>query len=278
MNVGNQVHLALEAWYGYRLDPLAVLRWSYEDVIARRPEHAPQLRKDLDLALAMVEGYTQWVAETAVDAGLEVVATEHEVRHDVTLPNGEIVTWLAKLDLLVKRHDDGRLMFRDFKTVGDFMKSTALLLDQQMRFYAMLQGLIHRDPSMRVDGALYMMLRRSKRTARAAGPFYRQDEVLYNRHDLNSTYQRAIAVSQEIMRARHALDDRAAGKSRRDHHSIVYPNPTDYCTWGCAFYAQCHLMDDGSRWVDAINAEFTRGEPYRYYSTERIQMVLDALG
>lgn len=277
MNVGNQVHLALEGWYGYKLDPLQVLRWSYEDVISRRPEHESQLRKDLDLALAMVEGYLQWAEETAVDAGLEVLATEHEVTHDVALPGGVTVTWRAKLDQLIRRESDGRLLFRDFKTVGAFEKANALLLDQQMRFYAMLQGLLHRDGSKRVDGALYLMLKRSKRTARARGPFYEQVEVLYNKHDLNSTYLRAIAVSEEIMQARRRLSGSLDSQYSGDHHYTMYPNPTDYCTWGCHFFTQCHLMDDGSRWEAAVSAEFTRGEPYRYYSTERIQQVISAL-
>lgn len=619
VNIGSQVHLALEAYYGYGLDPLAVLRWSYHDVINRHPESERQLQKDLDMASAMTEGYLEWLAETGTDSGLEIVDAEHEVTHDVTLPDGTVVTWRGKLDLLVRRMDDGRLAFRDFKpqpltehvltpsgwvfmgdlqagdhvldhigqaqrvqavydrgeddvykisfndgsavratadhpwlaapyngavlrvmttaeltrgsvlskfspreddhdislplepyllgawlangdrsgngvsdgepatltaldtgpvtrdtrpghqntyyvrlpacireslrslgllgryskerfipplyftasykqrlalfhglmdgdgafnpkarktasystvsqnlaedvanltrslggwakvwvrpvpnytgtvtkgvvirtsfnpflhvkhafawdklrndnataraagamsasgkrrlrgwpeerkivqsveydgrepvrciqvdspdhlyvttsytvthnTVGSFEKANALLLDPQMRFYVMLQALMHPVRSQRVDGALFMMMKRSKRTQRATGPFYQQAEVSYNTHDLNATWLRALSVTIEIVSARRRLSGEVTGKHAADHHFTVYPNPGDYCAWGCPFYSVCHLLDDGSRWEDAVSARFEHGDPYRYYSTERIIQVLTAFG
>jgi hypothetical protein len=269
VTIGSQIHLAMEAWYGHSIDPLAVLNWSYRDVIAMRPEFEKPLMKDLDMALAMVEGYLQWAAETGVDAGLEVVAAEHVVAYEIPLTDpGLSVVLRAKLDLLFRRRSDGRLLLRDWKTVGTFRKADALLLDQQMRFYVMLQALSHRDPRDRIDGVLYLMMRRSKRTVRATGPFYAQEEVSYNRHDLNSTYQRARQVVSEIVLAHTQLD---AGV---DHHAIAYPNPGDYCSWGCAFRSICPMFDDGSRVEEAITARFEKGDPYRYYSAERIERVL----
>jgi PD-(D/E)XK nuclease superfamily len=265
VHIGGNIHLALEGMYGYNLNPLRVLRWAYDEAILLKPDHEPQLRKDLDMALAMVEGYVQWAAETGLDVGLTTVATEHEVTHPVTLHDGTVVEWRGKLDLLVRRQSDMRLLLRDFKTVGAFDKANALLLDTQMRFYALLHALANPNPRTRVDGALFLMIKRSKRTARATGPFYEQAEVSYNRHDLNSTYQRARAISQEIVTMRRRLD---AGE---DHHDACWASPSDFCTWGCQYFKVCSLFDDGSRVDAALEAEYQRSDPYQYYDTSRIK-------
>lgn len=272
VHVGSHTHLALEGYYGYNLDALQVLRWSYDDIVAQQPDYEKELRKDFDMASAMVEGYLQWAAETGLDVGLNVAGTEHELIYPVTLPSGQLVTWRAKLDLLMRRESDNRLLLRDWKTVGDFGKANALILDQQMRFYAMLQALVNPDPARRVDGAQYLMMKRSKRTARATGPFFQLAEVSYNRHDLNSTYLRAIAISQEILVARQRLE---AGE---DHRYVCYPTTSDFCTWGCAYYKICNLFDDGSRSEAALAAEYEHVEPYHYYDTSRIQRAVVALG
>lgn len=278
VHVGSHVHLALEGWYGYRLDPLQVLRWSYDDVIAQRPEHTQQLQKDYDLAEAMIDGFMSWAAAEGIDAGLEVIATEHEVSYPLELPDelGPVIL-RAKLDQLVRRESDGRLLFRDWKTVGGFEKAHALLLDQQMRFYALLQGLIHRDGRQRADGALYVMLKRSKRTARAAGPFYQQLEISYNRYDLNSTYLRALSIASDIVETTRDLTGEPRRRHAADPRFSCPPNPTDFCSWGCQFFQICHMFDDGSRVADALAAEYVQADPLRYYDTSRIQRAVAAL-
>lgn len=278
VHIGSHIHLALEGYYGYGLDPLQVLRWSYEDVISQQPEYERDLRKDLDLAEAMTDGYITWVQNEGIDAGLTTVATEHEVTYTTHLPHAGVdVTWRGKLDLLMQRKSDGRYLLRDFKTVGDFGKANALLLDQQMRFYAMLLAFEYPDARERFTGALYMMIKRSKRTARATGPFYQQAEVAYNSNDLNSTYLRALAVSEEIAEARRQLSGTSESKFGINHRFTCYPNPTDFCTWGCQFYKICPLFDDGSRVDDALTAEYRRGDPYYYYESSRIERARQAL-
>lgn len=267
--LGTRVHLALEAWYGHGIDPIEALVWIYEMQCLDRPDFVPELMKELDLAKAMVEGYVQWLDDEAVDVSLETVDVERELRHEVQTYLGP-VTLRAKLDQLVRRRTDGALLLRDFKTVGSLSKADRLVLDQQMRFYSMLLAL--KFPQHRVDGALYTMLKRSKRTVRAAPPFYQQVEISYNRHDLNSTYLRVTAVAGAILEAHLRLD---AGD---DHHSIVYPTPSDYCDWGCPFSRVCPLMDDGSRWEAALRANFNLGDPYRYYEHDTIQQLVADLG
>ena len=271
VHVGGNLHLALEGHYGYNLDALAVLRWAYDELIAQHPGNERDLRKDLDMATAMTEGYLQWAAETGLDAGLNTIATEHEVVNDITLPDGTPVQWRAKLDLLMRRESDGRILLRDFKTTGTMEKAATLILDTQMRFYAMMQALAHPDPASRVDGAQYLMIKRSKRTARATGPFFECAEVSYNKHDLNAAYLRSLAISQEIVMARRRLD---AGENPL---YVVYPTPGDFCSWGCAFRMACPLHDDGSRVEDILTAEFTEQDAYLYYDTSRIERAVAAL-
>lgn len=267
--LGTRIHLALEAWYGYDIDPLEALTWIYEMASLERPDFVVELGKELDLARAMVEGYLQWLDDEGADVILETVDVERELKLELRTNQGSAIL-RAKLDQLVRRRTDGALLLRDFKTVGDLSKADQLVLNQQMRFYSMLLALLH--PEHRVDGALYTMLKRSKRTVRARPPFYQQVEINYNKHDLNSTFQRVTMVVAEILAAHKALD---AG---HDHHLAVYPTASDYCGWGCPFSRVCPLMDDGSRWEAALAANFTRGDPYSYYGHDTIERLVADLG
>jgi hypothetical protein len=270
-HIGGNLHLALEGHYGYGLDALQVLRWAYDELIEQHPDNERDLRKDLDLASAMIEGYLQWAAETGLDVGLSTIATEHEVVNNVTLPDGTPVSWQSKLDLLMRRESDGRVLLRDWKTVGSFEKAATLILDTQMRFYAMMQALAHPDPASRVDGAQYLMIKRSKRTSRATGPFYELAEVSYNKADLRSTYLRALAISQEIVITRRRLDD---GENTL---YAVYPTPSEFCSWGCDFREVCPMLDAGDRAEDKLAVEYVESEPYLYYDTSRINRAVAAL-
>jgi hypothetical protein len=272
VHIGGNIHLALEGYYGYSLDALSVLHWAYDELISQHPDEEKALRKDLDLAIAMTEGYLQWAAETGLDVGLNTIATEHEVTHHVTLPDSTPVGWRAKLDLLMRRESDGRVLLRDFKTVGTFEKAATLILDTQMRFYAMMQALAHPDPAARVDGAQYLMIKRSKRTARAIGPFYELAEVTYNKADLNATYLRSLAVSQEIVQARRRLD------TGENPLYVCYPTPSEFCSWGCSYRNVCPMFDAGDRAEDALAADFSEQNPYLYYDTGRIERAVTALG
>src|SRR5215813_8490345 len=66
--LGIRVHTSLEGLYGYQADPLKVLELLYRTAIEGHPQFEPELRKEWDLALAMVSGYMEWVLAEAVDA------------------------------------------------------------------------------------------------------------------------------------------------------------------------------------------------------------------
>lgn len=146
-------------------------------------------------------------------------------------------------------------------TVGDLQAPVITLpQNEQMLHYHLLEFLTSEDGDERCDGALYNMLRRVKRSARAKPPFYDRVEVRHNVYELDSYKQRAFAVSREILRTVEALD-------RGEHHlDVAYPSPTNNCRWDCDFFAICNMIDDGSRGVnDMINALYKTGDPRDRY-------------
>ena len=272
MHLGSCVHLALEAYYGYGIDPLAALNWAYSDDIFLHPECEEVLEKELNLARIMVEGFVNWVAAEGLDAGLDVLATEVPVEHRIEI-DGQGVILKGKLDQLARRKSDGALLARDFKTVGSLAKATQLRSSSQLKFYALIQALSapQTETGEIVAGGEYLLLARTKRTDRATPPFYARVEVPLNKHELNAQYQMTMALVREILQAKKSLQ---AGD---DHHEVVYPHFGDWCGWGCNFTAECSFMDDGSRWQDALAGNFVQRDKLAYYSTDRITSLRAAL-
>lgn len=266
--LGINVHLALEGYFGYNLDPLAVLRVIYHETVAQHPEAEVDIAKEAAYALTMVSGFMDWVAETGMEAEYDVIATEGEVSYELDLGDGQHVLLRGHIDQVVQRRgQDAARLVRDFKTVGSLIKADELQRDEQMRFYAMLQWLRAAERDERVDGVLYTMLLRSKRTTRATPPFYATVPIHYNEHDHRSMLSRVRTVAREAIHVQQLLE------LGEDHHAIAYPNPSNYCGWGCPFRYVCTLADDGSRFEDALASNFVQVDPYGYYGTDRIDHV-----
>lgn len=275
-NLGIAVHLALEGYYGHDLDPLAVLDAHYTLLIEAHGDRVHELLAERAYAMTMVRGFLQWAELEGVDAEFEVVGTEADVAHAVTLIPGPTrdleVTLRGRLDQVVRRRGgDEALLLRDFKTVSAFIDDEVLQRDEQMRFYALLQWLNAQDAGDRVDGALYTMLLKSKRTDRATPPFYATKQVRYNVNDYRSMLARVKRVALEIISTTRELDEGA------DHRETAYPNPGDRCKW-CAFARVCTMADDGSRFEDALAGTYVMGDPMGHYANARIDQVKEHLG
>jgi hypothetical protein len=211
----------------------------------------------------MVEGYVQWMQEQGDDANLRVIAPETELS---ALVEGEVagehVAFRArgKLDVRLRRVTDGVHLFEDHKTVGNFADRVKVLRqDPQMLHYHLLEFLNAAEGDTRCDGALYNMLRRVKRTAKAKPPFYERVEVHHNTIEIESYRRRLLGAARDIMRAQRELDAGA------DPLTVAYPNPTGDCSWDCDFYAVCHMFDDGSRVEDALTALYVIQDPMARY-------------
>lgn len=269
--LGTRIHAALEAYYGYDIDPVAAIAVIYEAERVARPDHVVALTAEQDWATIMVSGFMEWAAETGLDEEYETVATERAVEVPILLTNGEMAIVSGKLDQIVRRRLDGAFLVRDWKTVSTLHKADMIVLDEQMRIYSWL--LTAASDGMRVDGALYAMLLRSKRTARATGPFYEQVHINYNGRDHASMFYRLRGVLDEMDRVTRQL---AQGT---DHRLAVYPNPMlDRCSWDCTYKNVCSLFDDGSRAEDAMRGNFVQRDPYDYRNDGLIDTVKRAFG
>lgn len=270
--LGTRIHAALEAYYGYNIDPCSALGVIYDHERALHPESVPELTGEQDWAMIMVSGYMEWAAETGIDEEYDVVAVERTVEVPILLTNGQMAIVTGKLDQIVRRKFDGALLVRDWKTVGSLHKADLIVLDEQMRIYSAL--LTTASDGMRVDGALFAMLLRSKRTARANGPFYEQVHISYNGSDHVNMMTRLRGVLDDMDRVTRQLQSGAV-----DHRVAAYPNPMlDRCNWDCDYKHVCALFDDGSRAEDAMRGNFVKRDPYGYRNNDLIDTVKAAFG
>lgn len=277
MQLGTRVHTALEALYGYDLDPLMVLAVIYAAEIEQHPDHETELRKEWDLANAMVGGYMEWALSEGKDADYRVVATEQEIR--VPLPQVDGVDLRGQLDQIMMEISSGFLKFRDWKTADGFDMHSLVELNPQFRLYAVLMHLRAgtrpgEDPQGRQVpmGGLITTLRRCKRTERSKPPYYQTDPLNYNPEQLDATLIGAQQTCREIMSARAALDwagPQDMATFNRIQRGMLRPVPvTTDCKWRCeASRGLCVGMDDGSDWVGMLfrSGRWVQGDPYAHY-------------
>jgi len=271
--IGTRLHLALQAHY----DPTdgrdaltafeEALRADLEGIDQEeRPFDYSDLVKEGDLCRAMIEGYVQWLEETGNDSDLEVLAAEDAARAKLS----DDVEILSKIDVRVRQRSDGARLAMDHKSVGSLTQPIKLLqLDTQMLTEHLVEYL---DSGMetRVDGVLYNMLRKVKRTASAKPPFYGREPVRHNLEELRNHWRHVKRIADEILAAHDALD---AGVN---HQDLCYPSPmNNRCEWDCDFFAVCALCDDGSDIEGALADHFEVVDPLRRYADERVQSLLE---
>jgi hypothetical protein len=281
-SVGDRIHRALQQWYvpdgQPRVDPRNALErvivedWTKIAQLARERQLedeqlgvlAKEFADSTNLERAMIEGYVQWLEETGADAELRVIASETPLMAKLEDASGRPIALIGKLDVRVKRVTDDVSLVLDHKTVGD-LKSPAVTLPQneQMLHYMLLEWLNSDEGEKRCDGALYNMLKRTKRSSRATPPFYDRIEVRHNPYELAAYRRRMLAASSNIMDAIERLD---AGDS---HFDVVYPSPRGECKWDCDFFAICNLFDDGSAGTeDMINVLYKTVDPRDRYDVK----------
>jgi hypothetical protein len=277
--VGDRIHRALRWMYlgdtAQRVDALVALEvlidrdrtaladryGSWDHVPA---ETAQQFVREADLERLMITGYLEWLAETGADSELEFIGSEEYVEADLPdVPDAPApVKIAARLDARVRRVSDGVRMFLDHKTNVDFGAAARTLpLDEQMMMYILVEQLQHGADDY-VAGALYNMIKRSKRTAAAKPPFYKRVEVRHNSIEMANFMTRLRGTIRDVLRTTAQLDAGA------DHRLVVYPRPSRDCTWKCQFFSVCGAMDDGSHVEAMIKAHFQVGDPTGYYAKQ----------
>jgi len=272
--IGDRLHRALRWHYHPDLTQRRDVRDALEQIIkidthALTEHHAPDIvplsletkfRQEADLERVMVAGYVEWLAETGADAEFIVTGAEEYVEVPLELPDGTVVRLVGRLDARMRRIGDGALLFMDHKSVGGFDGPTRVLtLNEQMKTYLVIETLLNHDPDVRVDGAIFNMLRRSKRTPTARPPFYMRVEVRHNVVSIGNFTRQLQTVITRIEEVRRALDE---GTHFRQ---VIYPTPAQDCTWSCDFLPLDTLIDDGSHWEAMAQTFFQVGDPTGYY-------------
>lgn len=288
--IGTWVHKALQMWYvpdgEVRTDPREALERVLLEINTIVTQHATALatnaddggfaaetivqafRKDADLSRAMVDGYVEWLQSTGSDSTYHVIAPEQKITapipFEVAYP--EPVQIVGKLDVRLLRTSDNVRLFMDHKTVASIDRATKMLyMNEQMLHYLLLEHLqylsnpVGAEDSF-VDGALYNMLRKVKRTGNAKPPFYQRVEVRHNNHEIHSYVQHLTGTVREMLATETQLNN-----SIGEHQVLAPPSPRDDCTWSCDFYSVCPLFDDGSRAEDFVSQYFEEVGHLDYY-------------
>jgi hypothetical protein len=259
--LGSRVHEALDQYYSKGVPLLKAYSDLVENdrlLVADQMFGMETLEKEAELGRVMLEGYLEWVEENGIDAELEMISTEEQIT--APLFGGE-VELTGKLDMRVRRKADGVRLFRDFKTVGGSLSDFANLapMNEQILTYMLLES-TKADEAERVEGGIFTMLKKVRRTAAAKPPFYDQITVRHNVFALRSFWNRIHGTIADLMRVRKSLDEGEA------HAYVAYPRPTRDCKWKCQFFAICPLFDDGSAAEEALSDMFVEGDPYGYYN------------
>jgi RecB family exonuclease len=296
MQLGTRVHTALEAYYGYQLEPVSVLGLLYSILMSEHPEDEHELKQEMTLAIIMVSGYLEWLAETGADSDLQVVATEADVQ--VPLPGApDHVILRARLDQVSIRASDGTLRFMDYKTSDSMSQHETLARNPQFRFYSLVQMLAagHGEPvpgmQLRPDRPVVMggqitTLRRVKRTGASKPPYYARNDFRYNMDQLSSTLDRTRQIALEIMNARGNLDAAYQHGGPLDQvnflqRTLLRPVPIERdCDWRCPFAAGlCDAMDDGSDWPGILvsSGKYTQADPYARYSQDPLREIREKI-
>jgi hypothetical protein len=154
----------------------------------------------------------------------------------------------------------GVLTHNTSRNLSDFDKTSHMTT--QLKLYMMLDKLINDNPDSRIDGGIYRLLKKVKRTARATPPFYRDVYVHHNDFTLRSFWFQLQGVLAAILGVKDALD---AGGDPMVH---AYPSPTRDCSWKCPAFHLCPMFDDGSDVEAALSDQFEVSDPYAYYHKE----------
>jgi len=266
--IGNRVHDALADYYDpeLRRDPVTTVNMTEARDLETAPQHEDDIRKECGLARLMVEGYVEWLAETGADQALTLV--EAERARKAPLGADRDVTLLSKLDAKVHHDEFGQFLNLEHKTVGSLKQhlpelriNSQVLTEHLVEFLALLEEGYSRDEAQgRAGGVLFNLLLKSKRTARAKGPFYDRIHVKHSMSELRHHWMHVVAIADEIRATETALD--AGG----DPHFLCPPSPNSDCSWSCPFFRLCPNVDDDADHEGQIADQFEVRDPLERYA------------
>lgn len=269
LTLGIRIHNALEAFYVTGENPVDEyerLQRVDNKLFAESPDAAfekkvKDFNNEAELGRIMLEGYMEWMAETNPDSDIEIIGAEKKL--STRLEMDPRVELMGKTDLKVKRTSNGRHALLDHKTAASFNSYYETShMSEQLMLYVILEKMdtVNGDPH--VDGGIYNLLKKVKRSGTAKPPFYERLDIRFNDKQLESFWIRTMGTVRDIMDLRDKLD---AGE---DHRFYAYPSPTKDCTWKCPFFSVCSMFDDGSSAEAYLEEYFEQGDPHARYEEE----------
>lgn len=264
--LGTRIHNALEAYYAKgehasdaynRLQRIDNRKFLETDG-ASFPDNVDKFNAESELGRIMVEGYVEWAEETNVDSGIIISGVEKILSHHIEeIPR---VTLIGKIDVEARRPLDNSRAVMDHKSAISFNPYYQFAhMSEQLKMYTMLEGLDPADDTP-LDGGIYNLLKKVKRTKTAKPPFYERIDVRFNKHTLNSFYMQTLGTVSDMERVRDALD------SGQDHRWVAYPKPQmDWHCGKCPFFQVCPMLDDGSMAEEYLAEKFHQVDPNARY-------------
>lgn len=270
LQLGTRVHAALERHYGYGHD----LVDSYVEIAQEERESLIESgavfdlsawEREADLGRIMLTGYVEWLSETGADSHLEVINAEEKLSHLFTDITPVPVELRGKIDLRAKDTFTGMNLVIDWKTTKNIAALTAEAgQSEQLLTYMLLERLNATkkdDPSYRLQGARFTMLRKVRRGSTAKPPFYDTVEVRHNDTRLRNFYTQMVGTLQDYVRTVQLLDLGV------DHRAVAYPNPASRTTWS-PFFNVSTMMDDGSHVEEMLQDLYVQDDPHARYSAK----------
>jgi hypothetical protein len=241
---GTIIHVAVEALYTGG-DWRAVL----DAEQATRPLDS-EWTEQYALARIMMEGYEQWLAETAADANESVLLVEPQLEYEIGTFHGDTVIFTGKPDAVKYDELAEQIICEDTKTVQQI--EPVMIHNFQGKSYALLLKLIY---DMDVDRFRTNQLRKVKRTARAHPPFYGRSEMFLNKEALRHHHQHLLGQLDTMVEMMQYYE-RKGTSDRHEYDTMFYPNPVSTCSWDCDYLPICKAMDDGSNFEYIIRNSY----------------------
>jgi len=269
LTLGIRIHNALEAYYTTGVNPVDEYerlqrvdnKLFAESADASNEKKVKDFNSEAELGRIMLEGYMEWMAEENPDADITVIGAEKKL--STILEMDPRVELMGKTDLKVARASSGKHALLDHKTAQTFnMYYETSHMSEQLMLYVLLEKMdkVNGDPN--VDGGIYNLLKKVKRSGTAKPPFYERLDVRFNDKQLQSFWIRTMGTVRDIMELRDRLD---AGE---DHRFYAYPSPTRDCTWKCPFFQVCTMFDDGSSAEAMLEELYEQVDPNARYEDE----------
>ena len=266
--LGTRIHDSLEQYYLTGDNPVDVYNRLHridqnrflETSEAQFEEIVKKFNDESELGRIMLEGYMDWLDEENPDSKLEIIGAEKKLGYVLNEfdPRVELI---GKVDLQVRRLEDGSRATLDHNSAAQFTDYYKYAhLSEQLMMYTLLERLNPDEGNTRVDGGIYNLLKKVKRTAKAKPPFYERIDVRFNKKTMDSFWIRTLGTVRDIMLTRDALDNGA------DHRYVCYPSPSwDWKTGSSPFFHVYTMLDDGSHAEAYLEENFYQGNPNARY-------------